>query len=545
MLQGLRFLRGHSVVMSIFGIDLLAMVFGMPRALFPALAERLSGRTSLDGRLALQGTVKRGGGRSEVAAKARLGGVDVRRGLFSLRGDVAADVRASASGDDATISLDADLGGAAIDVALLAKKRAGAPARVAFTLAKAKDSVRVSGARVELPGLALAGVEVSVEPHALRVTCGPASTIVMTQLLEGAAPLVRARVPAWMETATVRFGLDLAGDPDDLAAASLTIPSFVLAIAPGHVRGSAFIDAVGKPRKVRFDVTGGQLAWPDRPAGAGSEELALDLPSDVSVEGRVHLDALRAGGHAATDVDLAIALDEGRVHVASLRAGIFGGTVRLLPSTLDLSDVPDLDLHARFEGLDLGAVPRGSTDELGGRLAGSLDVRGRGATAAAIWASLRGEAALTARDLHAKGAWEPSYKLTNRWLAALAERRRTQAPPAPSARTLDLREVSASLTLDRGKIATRAPIVLRSDDLEARLEGAVGADGILALEGRAEFSARSVAERSGGALAPKAAVPLRLRIGGRLGAPEIELFDLADTLRAIRGAAPIGADAPF
>ena len=51
VLDGLRFLRSHSVVMSIFGIDLLAMVFGMPRALFPALAERLGGGPTLYGLL--------------------------------------------------------------------------------------------------------------------------------------------------------------------------------------------------------------------------------------------------------------------------------------------------------------------------------------------------------------------------------------------------------------------------------------------------------------------------------------------------------------
>ena len=51
VLQGLRFLRGHSVVMSVFGIDLLAMVFGMPRALFPALTERLGGGPALYGLL--------------------------------------------------------------------------------------------------------------------------------------------------------------------------------------------------------------------------------------------------------------------------------------------------------------------------------------------------------------------------------------------------------------------------------------------------------------------------------------------------------------
>jgi MFS family permease len=51
ILEGLRFLRGHSVVMSIFAIDLLAMVFGMPRALFPALSERLGGGPALYGLL--------------------------------------------------------------------------------------------------------------------------------------------------------------------------------------------------------------------------------------------------------------------------------------------------------------------------------------------------------------------------------------------------------------------------------------------------------------------------------------------------------------
>ncbi len=51
ILVGLRFLRGHSVVLSTFAIDLLAMVFAMPRALFPALTERLGGGPALYGLL--------------------------------------------------------------------------------------------------------------------------------------------------------------------------------------------------------------------------------------------------------------------------------------------------------------------------------------------------------------------------------------------------------------------------------------------------------------------------------------------------------------
>src|SRR4051794_15420556 len=51
ILEGLRFLQRHEVIMSIFTVDLLAMVFGMPRALFPALTERLGGGPGLYGLL--------------------------------------------------------------------------------------------------------------------------------------------------------------------------------------------------------------------------------------------------------------------------------------------------------------------------------------------------------------------------------------------------------------------------------------------------------------------------------------------------------------
>jgi MFS family permease len=48
--DGLRFLRG-SLVIQVFVLDLIAMVFGMPVALFPALADRLDGGPTLYGLL--------------------------------------------------------------------------------------------------------------------------------------------------------------------------------------------------------------------------------------------------------------------------------------------------------------------------------------------------------------------------------------------------------------------------------------------------------------------------------------------------------------
>jgi MFS family permease len=51
ILEGLRFLRGQSMIVAVFAVDLLAMIFGMPRALFPALAVRLGGGAGIYGLL--------------------------------------------------------------------------------------------------------------------------------------------------------------------------------------------------------------------------------------------------------------------------------------------------------------------------------------------------------------------------------------------------------------------------------------------------------------------------------------------------------------
>ena len=49
IVDGVRFVRGQPVILGTFWIDLVAMVFGMPRALFPALSERLGGGPRLLG----------------------------------------------------------------------------------------------------------------------------------------------------------------------------------------------------------------------------------------------------------------------------------------------------------------------------------------------------------------------------------------------------------------------------------------------------------------------------------------------------------------
>ena len=100
--------------MSVFGIDLLAMVFGMPRALFPALAERLGGGPALYGLLlssvaagafvaSLTSGWTRGvrrQGRAVLWAVAAWGVRIAVAGLTTRAGARAVDVRASLGGAD-------------------------------------------------------------------------------------------------------------------------------------------------------------------------------------------------------------------------------------------------------------------------------------------------------------------------------------------------------------------------------------------------------------------------------------------------------------
>ena len=67
--DGLRFVRGNQALMGSFAIDLLAMTFGMPRALFAVLAARRLRRGRGRHRPALCGGV---GGRDRGGADHRL-----------------------------------------------------------------------------------------------------------------------------------------------------------------------------------------------------------------------------------------------------------------------------------------------------------------------------------------------------------------------------------------------------------------------------------------------------------------------------------------
>ena len=67
VIEGFTYLRGHPVLMMSFVVDLIAMVFGMPRALFPEIAHESFGGPD-DGRPGLRAAVRRDPGRRRASA---------------------------------------------------------------------------------------------------------------------------------------------------------------------------------------------------------------------------------------------------------------------------------------------------------------------------------------------------------------------------------------------------------------------------------------------------------------------------------------------
>lgn len=500
-------------------------------ALFPAAKTRLESVT-LEGRLTTTGTLSRAGKKTTVDARIGLREARVRRGLASMVGAPEAKVHVEAAEGITSASVDVDLGGALLAVVPVVAKQVGKPARLAFSVTRDAAGVRVSGARVAVPGVSIDDVEVAVAPRSVRVRAA-AATISLGPLGE-TVPLLRGRFPPGLADAVVRFGLDFSGDPDDPAADSLRVTGLELRGGLGHLRGSVEVDGVRKPRAVRFDVAGGEVDLDGSGGRDASIDLSPDDAGDLPISGRVRLDSLRVRGEPVRGLDAEIAIARGRLSVKSLTARAFGGNVVVEPSWVDLSDVPELDVHARVEDIDLAKVGAPAANELRGRATGRVDLHGKGHGKEAMTRSLRGALRFTLRDAHAKAMVTPKITLVNPLLAGIFERAAKKRAGEP--RSIDLREASATFELGGGKLTTTEPVVLRSDDLTARLRGTIGLDRTLGLEGDVDVAASAIAAMSKGRLVPLRTIPLKLRVGGAAGDLRLELLDLGDTARALRGA---------
>jgi hypothetical protein len=501
-------------------------------ALAPLAAERLGGTGSLDGEFAASGTLRRGQGQTRLDAKASLKKSRIRRGVLMLTGATEATLRVDASKGKLAVKADADLGAASLVIAGLFTKPVGKASRVAFTLGREGDHLRVQEARLLIPGLAVEGLDVSAEPDHLHVSA-PITTLSMSALVE-AMPLLEGRIPPALADATLRFALELDADPKKLDAARLHLRGVDLLSAVGHVNGSVDLDGLPFPTAVRFDVTGGEL---DLGAGNGKSE-PFELPGDdlgkTPVSGHVHLDRLSLRGQTARALDLDVSVAEARITLDRLHAELLGGTLDADKSWLDTASVPELDLHARVTDLDLSKLPGAAAHQLQGQGSLRADLHGRGVSVDALMRALTGEVRVSGREIKGQGHMTHKVTVVNPLLGKLAERLRKKQGDRQVA--LHFREAAALFALGGGKLALKEPVLLRADAFTVRLDGTVGLDGTPALDGQIDIAPQAIAEATKGWLIPLRTIPLRLKLSGDAGELKVELIEIGASLTALAGA---------
>ncbi len=501
-------------------------------ALFPAAAERLGGTSSLEGQIAASGTLRRGQGQTRLDAKGSLKNSRIRRGVVLLTGATEATVRVDVAKNVLSIKADADLGAASLVLAGLFTKPAGKASRVAFTLGREGDQLRVREARLVIPGLSVEGLDVSAEPHRIRVSA-PATTLSMAALTE-AMPLIEGRVPPMLADATLRFALELDADPRKLDAASLHLRAVDLVGGIGHLNGSVDVDGLPFPTAVRFQVLGGELDLASAAAGSEPFELPGDDLGKTPVSGHVHLDRLALRGQTVRALDLDLNIAEARVTIDRLHAELLGGTIDADKSWLDVSGVPALDLHARVTDLDLALLPGAGAHELQGRGSLTADLRGRGVDLSSLARSLTGALRVSLREVRGQARMARKVTVVNPLLQRLAERMRKKQGDRKV--PIHLREATALFELGASKLTLKEPILLRADAFNVRLDGTIGLDGVPALDGRIDFASQAIAEATKGWLVPQSPIPLRLKLYGDAKELKVELIEIADSLAALRGA---------
>ncbi len=496
-------------------------------ALFPDAAARLAGAT-VEGLVKGSGTLQRGGGKTEIATTLRLRGALLRRGVFALLGAPSVMVAVATTGDKVSARISADLGAATVAVAPVFSKAAGRPARLAVAVTREGDHLSVLDAQLALPGATLDGLTIDVAPHHAHVVVA-AATLALAPMGE-MIPLLGALVPPKLAGATARFSLDFSGDPDDLASAAVHVGALEIQSGLGRVVGSVDFDGLRPTRAVHVQITDGAL---DLGALDGSQEPTFEAPGDLAMTGSVHLDSVRARGATLHPVDAELGLEHGRLTVKSLHAGALGGSVDVEKSWVDLTSAPEIDLHARVDAIDLAKIGASAETELRGRATGRVDLHGAGDGSDAIVRSLRGSARLALHDVHARHAFTRKVTVVNPLLGEIFAREAKKS--AGRIRGLDLREASALFDVGSKGLTTTDPIVVRSDDLAVSLRGTIGFDQALALDGRLELAARAVAAATDGALVPVRPIPVQLRIVGGPKGLEIEVLELAESVRALAG----------
>lgn len=298
-------------------------------------------------------------------------------------------------------------------------------------------------------------------------------------------------------------------------ASSLSFDRLVL-FAMDFARGASDADTAA-PRSV---------SAPGAPAAtmaAGALDLTVDVQTDRATFGTLTLQGL-AGRMRVTPTLLAI---------NPVRFGVFAGTYDGA-LTLTLERQPTFRLNARLADIDVGATLAflGSTGMMTGQLSGTMDISGRGLSAAEIHQSARGSASVDVVD----GVVRRLGLLRSVVLATSMRADSGSAAATPATTDEPFSTLHAAFVVGDGRARTD-DLAFESAHLRVTAAGTIALDGqAIDLDGQVQLS-DELSAQAGRDLVRytqqdgRATLPLSIR--GPAGAPRVQIDVVDLTKRAI------------
>jgi AsmA protein len=253
------------------------------------------------------------------------------------------------------------------------------------------------------------------------------------------------------------------------------------------------------------------------------------------VDGTIAFAEVIRGNLTASDVKAKATLRGGILALEQAGAQLYGGTVDLGGTTVDLTQpAPAWKLVARLDAVDLaramteiaGAAP------VAGGLGGNLDVAGRGAEWTEVRTNVSGDGALRLQGGVLRSA-DLGAAIATRLGEGLARLGRGGAPLPSGGQATRLRDLLLSFSVRDGWLRLDRPITVESSFGTATLDGRIGLDQRLELEGSARLTPEFVARASGGKLRPEGPVNVPVAIGGELTAPQVGAIDPETLAQAV------------
>jgi hypothetical protein len=244
----------------------------------------------------------------------------------------------------------------------------------------------------------------------------------------------------------------------------------------------------------------------------------------VNVDGTLRVDRMKVGRYPFTDVDVGGVFSSGELTLSTCTAKVYGGRVDLSGSTADLAaPIPPWHLAARVEQVLLGRLFGGGSENLSldGRLAGAMNVSGRGMTWPAFQRTATGRGEFSASDVSL------SPELAGRIVAPVVSALSQVGVGAVDPNVLEPAwtrggNARAKFAVAGGWLRLTAPLQAELPVGGASFMGQVGLNGRLQLSGTASLAPPLVARLTNQKLTPSDPIVVPIDVRGSIADPQVK-----------------------